>query len=114
MVVPQPCRCAAPNRDCFRAGTPMNGRLWQLCSGTNCAPTLSLQYRAIWDGISPDDLLAPVPGEPPASPGAAAANLCVHLGEQLTGPDGEPVTQVCGSCPAGKTRLKVFACNHPL
>jgi hypothetical protein len=48
---PEPCRCNAPNAGCRRAGRPMTGRLWELCSGTNCSAELSERYRAKWDGL---------------------------------------------------------------
>lgn len=47
----EPCRCDGPNTECRRSGKPMVGRLWELCSGTNCSAELSERYRAAWDGL---------------------------------------------------------------
>jgi len=49
---PEPCRCDGPSQQCRRAGVPMIGRLWELCSGVNCSPELSRRYRAKWDGLA--------------------------------------------------------------
>ena len=48
------CKCPMPNPDCRRAGVPMLGRLWELCSGQcpperPCSGALSNQYRSLWD-----------------------------------------------------------------
>lgn len=56
--------------------------------------------------------------EPPAGTGTPAPKArvqrppCVHLGEPVLGPDGEPVMRDCPTC-TGTVRLKVFGCDHP-
>lgn len=50
----EPCKCPNPNTDCQRAGMPMVGRLYELCSGRcpserPCRDGLSERYRAAWD-----------------------------------------------------------------
>ena len=76
MSTPAPCQCSAPNAACRRAGKPMLGRLWELCSGTNCSAELSYRYRCLWDKL-------PVPTrtiqEPPAAP-----KISVGPGGQLS------------------------------
>ena len=48
------CRCDGPNRECRRAGLPMVGRLWEICSGRcpserPCTISQSENYRRYWD-----------------------------------------------------------------
>jgi hypothetical protein len=48
------CTCTGPNPDCRRAGQPMVGRLYELCSGNcpterPCPPELCERYRIMWD-----------------------------------------------------------------
>lgn len=53
----EPCLCNQQNPECHRAGLPMVGRLWELCSGTNCSKATSEKYRTLWD--SHNNYLAP-------------------------------------------------------
>jgi hypothetical protein len=99
---PDPCRCPVANEDCRRAGHPMVGRLYELCSGncppeSPCSPALSEQYRSLWDKLPVPALQAhaapqrpevaaamqaPMPPAPTAGPGTELMELLKSLGIQ--------------------------------
>ena len=88
-----PCRCASPSAECRRAGVPMVGRLWEVCSGTNCDAAVSERYRAMWDAgtpvphpITPDAPLPEgfVPLQPVSGPGTELSRLLKRLGIEPT------------------------------
>ncbi len=88
-----PCQCSAPSEACRRAGLPMIGRLWELCSGTNCDAATSERYRELWDShpllpsaAQPD---APLPVGfvlplPPSGPGTELSKLLKRFGIEPT------------------------------
>lgn len=52
----EPCKCPVPNNECFRAGVPMIGRLWEMCSNNcpserPCTAKQSEEYRKLWDSF---------------------------------------------------------------
>lgn len=85
----KPCQCDQPNEACKRSGNSMVGRLWELCSGTNCDPEKSEAYRELWDNAK---LVEQRIGD------------CEYLGA-VTGD-----VEECVTC-AGRIRLKLFGCE---
>lgn len=71
----------------MRAGVPMVGRLWELCSGTNCTAEMSDAYRAIWDArIDSGEIVidrTPTP-PPPSGPGTELSKLLKRFGIEPT------------------------------
>lgn len=89
----EPCRCIVSSAECRRAGVPMVGRLWELCSGTNCEVAVSERYRALWDAgvqlpppATPDEPLPEnfTPPSPPSGPGTELSRLLKRLGIEPT------------------------------
>jgi hypothetical protein len=91
----QSCRCPEPNPECNRAGIPMVGRMWELCSGKcpaerPCTALMSEQYRALWDGkVPPTPTNSGETGKlqitvPQAKPGTKKNKLWKFMGQMYS------------------------------
>lgn len=71
----------------------MVGRLWEVCSGTNCDAAVSARYRSLWDAgtqvphpITHDAPLSEglAPLQPPSGPGTELSKLLKRFGIEPT------------------------------
>ena len=92
------CECEQPGI-CPRYKREMFGRVWEICRGINVDAGTAAAQRAYWLSQAPADAMIPV-------------EKCPHLGAESRDENGKTETQVCVPC-GGRTRLKVFACEHP-